>query len=61
MIIDCLRGEGNCSREGKCATRDFWNGLNNLIVEYLESTSLKDLARKQEAINERESASMFYI
>lgn len=61
MIIDCLKGDGNCSREGKCATRDFWNGLNTLIVEYLESTNLKDLARQQEAINERESASMFYI
>ena len=61
MIIDCLQGEGNCSREGKCATRDFWDGLNKLIVEYLESTSLNDLAQKQVAINERESESMFYI
>jgi len=61
MIIDCLQGEGNCSREGKCATREFWGGLNDLIVNYLESTNLKDLAEKQEAINERESESMFYI
>lgn len=61
MIIDCLKGEGNCSREGKCATRDFWSGLNSLIVEYLESTNMKNLADKQEAINQRESASMFYI
>jgi Rrf2 family protein len=61
MIIDCLKGEGHCMRESQCATREFWNGLNELIVEYLESTSLKDLAEKQETINERESASMFYI
>jgi len=61
MIIDCLQGKGNCSREGKCATREFWGGLNDLIVNYLESTNLKDLAEKQEAINERESESMFYI
>ena len=61
MIVDCLQGEGNCSREGKCATREFWGGLNDLIVDYLESTNLKDLAQKQEAINERESESMFYI
>ena len=61
LIIDCLNGEGNCSRESKCATRDFWFGLNTLIVEYLESTNLKDLAAKQEAINERQSESMFYI
>jgi len=60
-IIDCLDGEGNCLRESKCATREFWKDLNNLIVEYLDSTSLKDLAEKQAKINERESASMFYI
>ena len=61
MIIDCLKGEGNCNREGKCATREFWGGLNDLIVDYLESTNLKDLAEKQEAINQRKSESMFYI
>jgi len=60
-IIDCLDGEGNCSRENKCATREFWSDLNSLIVNYLKSTNLKDLAEVQEAINERESESMFYI
>jgi Rrf2 family protein len=61
MIIDCLKGEDYCPRESKCATREFWSGLNDLIIHYLESTSLKDLALKQEAIDQRESASMFYI
>lgn len=61
MIIDCLSGEGNCSREQACATREFWSGLNDLIVNYMESTKLEDLAQKQEAINERKSESMFYI
>jgi Rrf2 family protein len=60
-IIDCLDGEGNCKRESKCATREFWKDLNNLIVEYLDSTSLKDLAEKQAKMNEHASASMFYI
>jgi Rrf2 family protein len=61
MIIDCLDGEGNCKRESKCATREFWKDLNNLIVEYLDSTSLKDLAQKQAKMNEHKSAGMFYI
>jgi Rrf2 family protein len=61
MIIDCLKGEGYCPRESKCATQEFWGGLNDLIVNYLESTSLKDLAVRQGAINQREEASMFYI
>ena len=61
MIIDCLSGEGNCKRDQACATREFWSGLNDLIVNYMESTKLDDLARKQEALNEQKSASMFYI
>jgi len=60
-IIECLDGEGHCSREHKCATREFWSDLNDLIVNYFKSTKLKELADKQVAINERESESMFYI
>ena len=60
-IIDCLTDEGICRRDRSCATREFWNDLNNLIVEYLKSTNLKELAQKQEEINESEAASMFYI
>ncbi|KPL16090.1 MAG: Rrf2 family transcriptional regulator [Bacteroides sp. SM1_62] len=61
MIIECLKGEGKCSRERLCAAREFWNGLNDIIINYLESTSLIELAIKQEEINEGEAASMFYI
>ena len=60
-IIDCLAGEEACKRERLCAARDFWEELNKLIVEYMESTSLYKLAQKQEKINGRETASMFYI
>ena len=61
MIIDCLKSKGHCKRESNCATRDFWDGLNKLIVDYMESTSLKELAERQEALNQREPAAMFYI
>lgn len=61
MIIDCLKGEGHCRREGSCATREFWDGLNQLIVKYMESTNLKELAERQEALNQQEPARMFYI
>ncbi len=60
-IIDCLKDEGRCRREPSCATRTFWKELNDLNVNYLKSANLKDLATKQQAINERESASMYYI
>jgi Rrf2 family protein len=61
VIIDCLREEIHCKRESFCATREFWNGLNGLIVDYMESTTLKQLAERQEVLDQREPASMFYI
>ncbi len=61
IIIDCLAGEGICRRDRLCAAREFWNDLNNLIVEYLKSKKLKELSQKQEKINESEAANMFHI
>jgi Rrf2 family protein len=61
VIIDCLTEEGICKRDRLCAAREFWNDLNRLIIEYMESTSLNELAQKQQKINESETASMFYI
>ena len=61
VIIDCLTREGICNRDRLCAARDFWNDLNKVIVEYLESTKLIDLAQKQRQINDNKVANMFYI
>jgi Rrf2 family protein len=60
-IVDCLNGDGQCNRERKCAARDFWQDLNELIIEHLESVKLADLARKQRQINDSEVENMFYI
>jgi len=60
-IIDCLAGEGICNRDRLCAVREFWDELNKIIIEYLESKKLIDLAQKQQQINDSEDASMFYI
>ena len=61
IIVDCLAGEGICRRDRICAARNFWKKLNELIVEYLKSTNLKELAQKQEKINDSEAANMFHI
>jgi len=61
IIIDCLAGAGICRRDRLCAAREFWNDLNNLIIEYMKSKKLKELAQKQEKINESEAANMFHI
>ena len=61
VIIDCLKDEGICSREHHCATKEFWKGLNKLIVDYLESTDLEQLARKQKQLNKADTSNMYYI
>ncbi len=49
------------NRERICAARDLWQDLNELIIEYLESVKLADLAQKQRQINDSEVENMFYI
>jgi Rrf2 family protein len=60
-VADCLAEDTDCMRKGICAAREFWEGLNKLIIDYLEGTKLKDLAAKQKQINESQAQNMFYI
>ena len=60
-IVDCLSEGGICTRSGQCAAREFWDGLNKLIIKYLEDNNLEVLAQKQKKLNEDQAASMFYI
>ena len=38
-VVDCLNDKYVCDRAPKCCVRDFWGGLNNLIINYLKSLS----------------------
>ncbi len=46
-------GKGNCNNEestqSRCMTHDLWTNLNSKMVEYLDSVSLRDLAKQQES------------
>ncbi|WP_092402781.1 MULTISPECIES: Rrf2 family transcriptional regulator [Candidatus Ichthyocystis] len=37
---------GEITEDKKCLTQDLWNNLNNIILDYLRSVSLKDLVEK---------------
>ena len=43
--IYCLTDDGNCSRKQGCKTYSFWNGLDNVITEYIDSKTLEDLIK----------------
>ena len=48
--VACLiDGAAPCPRMASCRTLPLWDGLNSLIREYLESRSIADLMRKDEA------------
>ena len=53
LIADCLIEEENGRQDYYCAAREFWHGLNELMVKYL--------AEKQQEINEQENEHMFFI
>ena len=44
-------GKGNCMGEdtGRCITHDLWTNLNNKMIEYLDSISLRKLVDEQMA------------
>jgi len=43
--IFCLSKVGECSRKENCKTFSFWQGLDNVIAEYVDSKTLEDLIK----------------
>ncbi|WP_372950219.1 RrF2 family transcriptional regulator [Mariniphaga sp.] len=46
-VIDCLAMNFSCDREKFCSLKGFWGQLNNQIIEYFKSTTIKDLMEDQ--------------
>lgn len=46
-VIDCMAVNFSCEREKFCSLRGFWGQLNNQIIEYFKSTTIKDLMDQQ--------------
>lgn len=50
-IVDCLAETKECEREKKCASRIFWDELNDLIVGYLKDKTLADMVKVHDRLN----------
>ncbi|MFO7658974.1 MAG: Rrf2 family transcriptional regulator [Bacteroidales bacterium] len=50
-VIECLNKSFHCSRENGCEARGFWGNLNNMIIDYFKSITLKDLVEKRVKID----------
>lgn len=46
-VIDCLSMNFTCEREQFCVLKGFWGKLNNQIIDYFKSTTIKDLMEEQ--------------
>lgn len=46
VVVDCLSNKFICIRSQKCGVRDFWGGLNKVMINYLESYTLEDLIKE---------------
>ena len=43
--IYCLTEDGECDKQKQCKTYSFWQGLDNVITEYIDSKTLEDLIK----------------
>ncbi|MCI8647048.1 MAG: Rrf2 family transcriptional regulator [Firmicutes bacterium] len=49
--VACLEEEENqCLRSGYCPTLSFWNGLNKVINDYVDSVTLQNLVDERNAL-----------
>ncbi len=45
-VVDCMNDKYFCERAPNCGVKEFWDGLNTLISDYLNSHTLEDLIKE---------------
>ena len=58
--VDCVNNPDACNRSELCVTRDIWEELKKAMNQILESTTLQDLAERQEKKGQPKEV-MYYI
>ncbi|GAO31153.1 RrF2 family transcriptional regulator [Geofilum rubicundum] len=46
-MVDCLAPNYVCEKEARCSSKLFWQGLNNVVVDYFNSFTLQQILDKQ--------------
>jgi Rrf2 family protein len=46
LLVQCLGKTTVCIRSKKCAAKEFWTGLNDVIIDYMKSTTLEMLCKR---------------
>ncbi len=53
LIVDCVDPDIECELKTGCITNRFWQGLNNLIKDYFQETTLQALVNQQKDLNSK--------
>jgi Rrf2 family protein len=46
LLVQCIGKSSVCMRSKKCAAKEFWTGLNDVIIDYLKNTTLETLCKR---------------
>jgi Rrf2 family protein len=49
-VVDCMDLNYVCDREKQCAIKGFWGDLNNQVITYFKTKTLKDLLDEQDRL-----------
>lgn len=61
-VVECVGPNPLCAKINACPCRPMWNGLNNVIANYLKSWFLSELVTKYKETNKiPEDQMMFFI
>lgn len=50
-IVQCIYNPNTCKRNKTCSTREYWTGLNNIIIDYYKNTTLEMLINRNIELN----------
>ena len=61
-LVDCVGNSDICYKTDVCASRELWNELSSVIIDFLDKYTLEDLAVKSKIIkNSFFSETTYYI
>lgn len=61
-LVDCISNPAVCDRANACATREVWDEMSSLLLNFLDTFTLEDLIKKSSKIaNTNKSKSDYSI
>ena len=50
-LVDCVGNPGICDKVNTCATREVWDEMSSLLLNFLDTFTLEDLIKKSHKIS----------